>query len=119
MKNKKFFSAVFLLALAASCNPLVQSLPAGVIKSVDGGVDWQFANDTAAQKGALSTVNISRMDFDPQNRQIIYAGSYTDGLYKSEDSAVTWSKILSKISVYDFAVNPLDSKVIYAAGYYA
>ena len=47
------------------------------------------------------------------------AGSYTGGLYESTDAAVSWSNILSNIYVYDFAINPEDSKTIYAAGYYA
>ncbi|HYV33253.1 MAG TPA: YCF48-related protein, partial [Candidatus Limnocylindria bacterium] len=67
---------------------------------------------------SLSSLSISKMAFDPQNRQTVFAGSYTDGLYRSDDGGAAWSKILSKILVYDFVINPLDSKIIYASGYF-
>ena len=118
--NKKLVSIIAITLLAAGCNPLSQSVAAGIIKSTNGGVDWQFANTYASSTSvSLSSLSIAKLDFDPQNRQTVFAGSYTDGLYKSEDSAGAWKKILSKILVYDFAINPIDTKIIYTAGYYA
>ncbi len=120
MLNKKFVLIAALALLSAGCNPLVKSIPGGVIKSVNGGADWQFANTVSnPEKTSLSVLSFSKMGFDPNNRQTLFAGSYTDGLFKSEDSGDTWKKILSKISVYDFAVNPQDPQIIYAAGIYA
>ncbi len=92
---------------------------AGVVKTVNGGADWQFSNAIKDNKEAtLSGLNISKLDFDSQNHEVVYVGSYTGGLFKSEDSGGTWAKILSKIYVYDFAVHPVDPKTIYVAGYY-
>lgn len=119
MKNKKLILIVALAFLAAGCNPLAKTVPVGIIKSINGGSDWQFANAVKNSTTlSLASLSISKMNFDPQNRQTVFAGSYTDGLYKSEDSGASWSKILSKILVYDFAINPLDTKIIYASGYY-
>lgn len=120
MKNKKIVSLIAIAFLAAGCNLLSQNLPAGVVKTVNGGADWRFSN---ALKGGnatgLSGQNISKLAVDPLNRQTVYASSFVDGLFKSEDAGANWSKVLSKIAVYDFVVNPQDTKVIYAAGFYA
>ncbi len=119
MKNKKLFLTAAFIFLAAGCNPFSKSLPAGVVKSVNGGVDWQFANTASGSPvSGLSTLSISKLAFDPQNRQTVFAASYTGGMYKSEDAAGSWANILSDIYVYDFAISPIDSKTIYAAGFY-
>jgi len=119
MENKKFLLFIALALLAASCNPFSQKLSAGVIKTVNGGVDWQFANSIASSTTAsLSSLDISKLAFDPQNRQTLFVGSYTGGMYESQDAAASWKNILSKIDVYDFAVNPVNSQNIYAAGFY-
>lgn len=120
MKNKKIFALFLIVFLAAACNPFKTTLSTGIIKSVDGGADWQFANKMASSTTAsLSGLSIAKMAFDPSNRQTVFAGSYTGGLYKSVDSAASWSNILSKIYVYDFAISLNDSGTIYAAGFYA
>jgi len=117
MKNKKLIFLVSLALLAAGCNPFAVTTPTGIIKSVNGGVDWQFANKVASSTTtSLAGVSVSKMAFDPSNRETVYAGTYDDGLFKSLDSGASWSKILSKIFVYDFAVNPYDNKIIYTAG---
>lgn len=118
---KHFFTVISLIFLSASCS-LFGGGPraAGIVKTVNGGADWQFSNAIKDNKDAsLSQSNIAKLAFDPQNREIVYAGSYSDGLYKSEDSGGSWSRILSKISVYDFVVHPTDGKIIYAAGIFA
>jgi photosystem II stability/assembly factor-like uncharacterized protein len=119
--TKKLLFLLSFALLAAGCNPFAKPLPAGVIKTVNGGVDWQFANtiNNATNGASLTSLNISRLAFDPANRQTVFAGSYTDGMYKSVDAASTWSNVLSDIEVYDLAVNPDNSQIIYAAGYYA
>ncbi len=115
MKNKIFILFIGVSLLSAGCSLFGGGpVATGVAKSVNGGTDWQFSNTVKAPTaGSLSQSNIAKLAFDPQNRQIVYAGSVTDGLYKSDDSGASWSRILSKISVYDFMVSPADSKTIY------
>ena len=120
MKNQKKYLILILMFLAASCNPLNKPLPAGVAKTVNGGTDWQFSNQLASSTaGSLVSLDISKLAFDPQNRQTVFAGSYSGALYESRDAAGSWTNILSNIYVYDFAISPQDSKTIYAAGLYA
>ena len=116
MTNKKLILLVSLLLLGAGCNPFTPPPQAGVYKTLNGGSDWQSANKLSAGTGSLSGAYISKMAFDPQGSQTVYAGAYGSGLYKSGDAGATWTNILSKIQVYDFAINPQDSKIIYAAG---
>ncbi len=120
MNRKLSIIILVLTLLSAGCNPFSKTLPGGLVKSVNGGVDWQFANtikDNATV--SLANYNISKLAFDPKNQQTIFAGTYTAGLFKSEDAGATWTNILSKIFVYDVAISPLDSKIIYAAGFFA
>lgn len=120
MANKKTTTVLCLIIfLSAGCTLFNKPVPAGIIKTVNGGADWQFSNAIKSDpKASLTSLDISKLAFDPQNREIVYAGSYNGGLYKSEDSAVSWQKILSKIFVYDFSISPQNSKIIYATGFF-
>ncbi len=117
---KKFlFAALPLVFLAASCNFFSKPPTAGVVKTTNGGADWQFANLMKDSKtNLLAGANVSRLAFDPTNREVLYAATFTSGLFKSQDSAASWTQILSKISVYDMAVHPTDPNTLYAVGLY-
>jgi photosystem II stability/assembly factor-like uncharacterized protein len=122
MKNfKKSVPIFFSIALlSAGCNFFSTTLPAGIIKTVNGGTDWQFSNKVASSTTAsMAGLSISKIALDPSNRETVFAGAYNGGLYKSQDSGASWQNILSKILVYDFAVDPVDPKIIYAAGFYS
>lgn len=119
MSKKILVVLAALVFTAQACNPFARSSTAGIIKTVNGGADWQFSNAIKDNRNSsLNGVSVSSLAFDPTRRETLYAGSYTEGLYKSEDSGASWTRILSKILVYDFAIHPQDSKRIYAAGYY-
>lgn len=108
-----------LVFLSASCNFFSKAPSGGVVKTTNGGADWQFSNVMKETKTSLlASANVSRLAFDPENRETLYAATFTSGLFKSEDSAASWTRILSKISVYDMAVHPTDPKTLYAAGLY-
>jgi photosystem II stability/assembly factor-like uncharacterized protein len=116
--SKKFIFIIGLLLLSASCNVFSTPPQAGVYKTLNGGSDWKTADVLKTGTGSIATTYISKLGFDPSNSQTVYAGSYSSGLYKSEDSAATWTNILSNIEVYDFAVDQQNTKIIYVAGFY-
>jgi photosystem II stability/assembly factor-like uncharacterized protein len=117
MKHKILITLGALALLAASCNPFAPTTPAGVIKSANGGADWQFSNKIADQpKATLGSLNITQLIFDPNKTDQIFVSTDNDGIYKSEDGGSTWKNILSRFTTYDFAINPRDVNTIYAAG---
>jgi photosystem II stability/assembly factor-like uncharacterized protein len=116
MKWRNLSLLALVILLAAACNPFTSSTPAGIIKTANGGGDWQFANKLSDNKGSLGGLSISQIAFDPKKSDRIFASSYNSGLFVSEDGGNTWRQILSRFTVYDFVVDPNSSDIIYAAG---
>jgi photosystem II stability/assembly factor-like uncharacterized protein len=115
-KHKLVLVFFCVALLAAACNPLGSGASGGVVKTGNGGADWQLANTIKDQRATLAGYSISKLDFDPSDPQKLLAGTFNNGVYLSEDGGNSWQGILGQLSVYDFAVNPADAKQIYAAG---
>ncbi len=93
----------------------------GVFKSTDGGKSWKHM-------GLSDTHHIGRMVIDPRNPDILWVaalghvwGSNSErGLYKTKDGGETWEKSLeinNRTGVVDVAMDPHDSRTLYAAAY--
>ena len=57
---------------------------------------------------------------DPQNSQVIYAGTWGNGIYKSRDGGQNWTKMnqnLKSAFIYDIAIDPQNSQHILASVY--
>ena len=57
---------------------------------------------------------------DPKQNQVVYAGSYVSGVYKTYDQGDTWYQLntgLSNIKIQSLAVNPNNSQIVYAGTY--
>lgn len=61
----------------------------GIFKSVDGGANWI--------PSGLSSIKVRYLTIDPNNEQILYAGTgdinSNGGIYKSTDGGSSWSQI--------------------------
>lgn len=60
------------------------------------------------------------MVIDPQHPEIIYAGSWGAGIFKSEDQGMTWRSVNTGLGNYfieSLAVNPENPDVVYAGTY--
>ena len=93
----------------------------GVWKTTDGGVNWSPLTDH------LSSLASGYLAFDPANSNIIYYATgeqhfsadsyYGDGLFKTTDGGVTWSKIAPKDTVGSYIarilINPSNSNIIH------
>ena len=117
MKKYILITICVLALLSASCD-LFPSKTSGVLKTSNGGVDWQASNNLKDGTGTIAGLNISKLALDPQAAEVIYASSFNSGLYKSLDGAATWEQILGQIPTLDFAIHPNDSLTIFAAGYF-
>jgi photosystem II stability/assembly factor-like uncharacterized protein/cell division septum initiation protein DivIVA len=91
----------------------------GVYKSEDGGKSWK-------NMGLENTRFISQIIIDRINPDIVYVGAQGHlwgpnperGLYKTLNGGKSWEKILyvdENTGVADFAIDPSNNKVLYAA----
>lgn len=95
----------------------------GVWKSVNGGRTWQPLGD------GLPTLAIGALALDPNNDQVLYAGSgeanyayhslYGLGLYKSTDGGASWRVLAPEVfagrTFSRLVVSPTDSREVWAA----
>lgn len=117
--NKVFILLFGLVFLAASCNLLsdpfsFQSGERGVFKSEDGGDAFRPSNKLA-KKGDIGNLSVNSLVFSPAHPEIIYLGA-SQGFYGSNDAAAHWTQFVAGFAVTGIAVDPFDSKLIYASG---
>jgi len=58
--------------------------------------------------------------YDPVDPQVIYAGSFGSGVFKSTDGGLNWSSVnngLTNLYVSSMAINPQNPSTIYAGTY--
>ena len=114
---------------AVACSPtdadrcFVGGADGGVWRTTDGGTIW------TSLTGQMPTTSIGAIVIDPLNENVIYAGTgegnyanhsrYGLGIYKSTDGGDTWTQYAEDVfggrSFSKFAINPIDSQVLYAA----
>jgi len=93
----------------------------GVYKSTDGGATW-------TNMGLRTSARIARIVVDPNNADVVYVAApghlwgpnRERGLYKSTDGGRSWALILSRdedTGAVDVAIDPGDSRIVYAALY--
>lgn len=95
----------------------------GVWKTTDGGDTWEVLTD------ALPNLASGGLAFEPGNTDVIYYGTgemhYSgdskngDGLYRSEDSGASWTKIASVADAGNYisrvVVNPVNTNIVMVA----
>jgi photosystem II stability/assembly factor-like uncharacterized protein len=86
--------------------------PFPLIRSTDGGAAWsEFM--TWMEPGVPP---FAALAIDPRSPNILYAGGYENGVFKSTDGGAHWSNTgLTNTGVNVLAVDPLNPNVIYAA----
>jgi len=93
----------------------------GVWKTTDGGVNWAPMSDE------LSVLTGGSITVDPTNPQTVYfgtgdlkTGTTGDGLFRSTDAGVTWTRIATTADVGTrinaIVVDPTNSQIIHLAG---
>ena len=80
----------------------------GLYKSTDAGATWTYIHNGAATAAVCtqstdatvnpcSTRGVRRVALDPNNPNIVYAGSYGTGVWRSVDAGATWTRIFAPI----------------------
>jgi hypothetical protein len=91
----------------------------GLYKSTDGGATWTFVHngstaaascDTVAEATATGTPcslrGVRRVALDPIDPEIVYAGSYARGVWRSPDGGATWTQIKASLNSGDANMRP-------------
>lgn len=100
----------------------------GFVVSNDAGKTWQLVSTTAQFSGNNSrgdggtpsphpraTGSLIALD---ENKNIIYAATYKNGVMRSGDGGKTWEKLdLAGKYLRSLAIDPMNPKVLYAAAY--
>lgn len=115
MKIKISLILLSLGLLAAGCDFLGAGT-GGILKTGNGGIDWQPSGKIKNSNQTLSGASINKLAFDPKLFGVLYAGTSNKGLFVSRDGGNDWEEMLGKITVQDFAIHPQDSNIIYVAG---
>ncbi len=83
--------------------------------SKDGGKTWADSSK-AINEPTVADINPLNFVFDPKDGNIIYAGLHAGGIMKTANGGESWEFLSFKTDkVYGLALDPNDSKTIYAS----
>ena len=92
----------------AAYRPTRGTYGVGILKSTDGGVNWEKSLDWSyEQQRGVWQVKVA-----PTNPNIVYAGT-TEGTYKSTDAGATWNQISSVPMVMDLKLHPTNPDIVF------
>ncbi len=78
----------------------------GVFKSTDGGGEWKSANTGLGDNLAFA------LKIDPQDTEVVYAGTNGGGVFKSTDGGAHWAPTaLTSVNALGLAIDPQTSDI--------
>jgi len=83
----------------------------GVMKSVDGGKNW---DNTGLNWNLSGQVLISRLIMHPNNPDTLFAAT-SDSIYRTMDGGTTWVHVGPQRDFGDIVFHPVNPEIIYAA----
>jgi len=120
-KIKLIIAAISFALLGAACTPgNIQTTAAdgGIWLTQDRGEAWQPKNNIYIEGSGSKTIantNIKKIFFSPRDTRKIFAITERDGLWVSWNAANNWDMILASSKINDVKIDPIDTKIIYAA----
>ena len=118
-----FFGVPILPSRDSGGSTGVGSPQAGLLRSADKGGEWQAPQFVREGRAALPA-EILDVVFHPQDANILFAGTKSSALWKSEDQGATWKKVIDRAGALDahsdvvkIALNRTRPKVMYVAAY--
>jgi len=88
---------------------------ATVLKTVDGGLEWEPKIKVSDQKD-ISSLNVLTVAMDPFDSETVYLGTEKNGIFVSRDGAETWSQIKFPEKVYGLIPDHGTRDMLYASG---
>lgn len=112
------FSGCFLAPASSTSAPEVPKKYAfskSIWISRDSGKNWADSS-VATNKPTVADINPLNFVFDPKDGNIAYVGLRNGGIMKTANGGESWEFLTFKTDkVYGLAVDPSDSKIIYAS----
>lgn len=84
----------------------------GVMKSTDGGDNWDFTDLTWTFNNGIA---LSKLVMDPTDNDVLLAGA-SNGIWRTEDGGASWSNVQSGY-FSDILYHPTNPSIVYAASY--
>jgi photosystem II stability/assembly factor-like uncharacterized protein len=96
-----------------------------LVKTTDGGLSWSVVTPTivtfSGEDYQAPSIVVNSLAIDPQNSNIVYAIT-NQGVFKSMDSAATWSAVdfdlprdsAGNVSISSLVIAPQNSNLLYA-----
>lgn len=82
----------------------------GVMKSLDGGITFDFVN------AGIANYVVGDLVVHADDENVVIAAT-SNGIFKTSDGGVTWNQVSTNSQNYkDLAVHPLNSSIIYGTG---
>ena len=105
------------------CSGVTRPVPGaaqwGLYKSTDGGGTWDFIHNGSANGsdcagdltefnngGVCSPRGVRSIALDPNDSDIVYAGSYARGVWRSSDGGATWTQIKASLNATQITTRP-------------
>ncbi len=106
--------AIGLIGLGLSCG---EPQDGGVFRSLDSAESWEqkvFVKKTGRKTETIAETNITTMQFQPTDANIIYLGTKGSGLYATLTGGEQWFALGSSSgTVNSIAIDPVDPRNIY------
>lgn len=109
-------SAVFFLG--ASCTLPLGPQGASILKTENYGQSWMpraVLSLPNKKTATLTTVDVTRMKYSPQNADILFLGTKTHGLFASNNAGDSWIQLIPSQYVTDIGFDPSASCTLYVA----
>ena len=90
------------------------SSPGIVYRSDDRGTTWQRLSGPSLQAWDIKQLAVSSILYVAARRIFVGSRVYAGGVYSSEDGGVTWRQVLDDPFAQAVAVDPGDSRTVYA-----
>lgn len=91
----------------------------GVFVSKNSGAAWEqrvFVRQDEKKTVTIGGEDITTMVFDPKNPAVLYVGTESSGIYKTENGGDVWQSFLpTKARTHGIAVNPKNPKNMFVA----
>ncbi|MFA6391378.1 MAG: hypothetical protein WCW66_01310 [Patescibacteria group bacterium] len=116
-----FILLVSFTTIGAGCIKISsqKSFDGGIFRSDDSAETWlqkTFVSQDAKKTVTISNVNVKTMMFHPKDKNTIYIGTESNGIWRSKDKGESWQVFGVSTGNYStISIDPLTPEIVYTA----